>query len=53
MASKRKSNAAPSADIEVIDKPGLGIDEGIVLATFFMLVGAIALVIVANQAYEG
>ena len=29
-------------DVEVVSKPGLGIDEGIVLTTFFLLVGAIA-----------
>ena len=33
------------------DKPGLGIDEGIILGTFFMLVGAIVLVYMANQTY--
>jgi hypothetical protein len=38
-------------DVEVVSKPGLGIDEGIVLTTFFLLVGAIALVIVANNTY--
>ncbi|MCA8975252.1 MAG: hypothetical protein KDC98_11050 [Planctomycetes bacterium] len=46
-----KRNASPAADVEVVDKPGLGIDEGIVLMTFFLLVGAIALVIMANQRY--
>lgn len=51
MASKRKSNAAPAADVEVVDKPGMGIDEGIVLATFFLLVGAVVLVYMANQTY--
>jgi hypothetical protein len=38
-------------DVEVVSKPGLGIDEGIVLTTFFLLVGAIALVVMANGAY--
>ena len=53
MASKRKSNATPSAEVEMVDKPGMGIDEGIVLLTTFLLIGAIALVISANQAYQG
>jgi hypothetical protein len=39
------------SDVEVISKPGLGIDEGIVLTTFFLLVGAIILVVVANNGY--
>jgi hypothetical protein len=51
MAGKRKSNAAPSAEVEIVDKPGMGIDEGIVLGTFFMLVGAVVLVYMANQTY--
>ncbi|MCA8950268.1 MAG: hypothetical protein KDE27_12255 [Planctomycetes bacterium] len=51
MAAKRKSNATPSAEIEVVDKPGLGIDEGIVLGTFFLLVAAVVLVYMANQTY--
>lgn len=38
-------------DVEVVSKPGLGIDEGIVLTTFFLLVGAIVLVVMANNAY--
>ncbi|MFY9343509.1 MAG: hypothetical protein WAT39_13515 [Planctomycetota bacterium] len=48
--------AAPAAavaegDVEVVSKPGLGIDDGIVLTTFFLLIGAIALVMVANSHY--
>jgi hypothetical protein len=38
-------------DVEVVSKPGLGIDEGIVLTTTFLLIGAIALVLIANNAY--
>lgn len=49
--AKRKAATAPVADVELIDKPGLGIDEGIVLTTFFLLVGAIVLVYMANQTY--
>lgn len=51
MAAKRKTNATPSAEVEVVDTPGMGIDEGIVLGTFFLLVGALVLVYMANQTY--
>jgi hypothetical protein len=51
--AKKTNTAAPTADVEMVQKPGLGIDEGIVLTTFFLLLGAIALVYVANQAYTG
>ncbi|MBL9078080.1 MAG: hypothetical protein JNL08_11285 [Planctomycetes bacterium] len=54
MAKKAaKAAAAPVAapEIEVVSKPGLGIDEGIVLTTFFLLIGAIVCVYLANQAY--
>lgn len=43
--------AAAASDIEVVAKPGLGIEEGIVLTTFLLLVGAIILVVVANNGY--
>ncbi len=49
--AKKTAKAAPVADVEVIEKPGLGIDEGIVLSTFFMLIGALVLVWFANQTY--
>ena len=48
---KAKAAAAPVADVEAVSKPGLGIDEGIVLTTFFILIGAIACVWVANGHY--
>lgn len=53
MAKKPAKAAAAAATVEVeaVNKPGLGIDEGIVLTTFFLLLGAIALVYFANQAY--
>ena len=51
MASKRKANTAPVADVEMVEKPGMGIDEGVVLATFFLLVCALVLVYMANQTY--
>jgi hypothetical protein len=51
MAKKAAPAAVVNADVEVVTKPGLGIDEGIVLTTFFLLCGAIALVVIANNAY--
>lgn len=51
MAKKAAAAPATAEGIEVVSKPGLGIDEGIVLTTFFLLVGAIALVMVANSGY--
>ncbi len=49
--AKKPAKTAQVADIEVIEKPGLGIDDGIILTTFFLLVGALALVWLANQTY--
>lgn len=49
MAAKRKSG--PVADVEIVDKPGMGIDEGIVLTTFLLLVAACVFVYMANQKY--
>ena len=37
--------------VEAVDRGGLGIDEGIVLATFLLLVGAVVLVYLASQHY--
>lgn len=49
-----KKSPAPAPEVEVVEKPGLGIDEGIVLTTFFVLAAAIALVVTAtNSAYPG
>jgi hypothetical protein len=53
MAKKnvKKNEPAPAAEIEVVATGGLGIDEGIVLGTFLLLVTAIVLVYYASQAY--
>lgn len=51
MARKQKAEAAPAADVEVVSKPGMGIDEGVVLGTFFLLAAAIFCVVSANQIY--
>ena len=40
------------AEVEVVKTGGLGIDEGIVLATFFVLIGAVILVVLATQGYS-
>jgi len=49
--NNKKVEAAPVAELEQVQSGGMGIDEGIVLATFFLLVGAIVLVYVASKAY--
>ena len=49
--AKKVAKAAAASEVEIVSKPGMGIDEGVVLATFFLLVGAIVLVYFANQAY--
>jgi len=52
MARKNKADAAaPEAAIEQVEKPGIGFEGGIALATFFLLIGAIVLVYQANQTY--
>lgn len=51
MAKKAAQPVVTEGDVEVVSKPGLGLDEGIVLTTFFLLVGAIALVVIASQGY--
>ena len=49
--NNKRAAAAPVADVEVVSKPGMGIDEGVVLSTFFLLIAAIACVYIANQQY--
>lgn len=53
MARKTKNEAveAAASDIEIVEKPGLGIDEGIAITTFLLLVGAIFCVHLVNQSY--
>lgn len=53
MARKSKRSAAPAvvADVEAVSKPGMGIDEGVVLSTFLLLTVAIICVVMANQLY--
>lgn len=53
----RKNNKAEEAapaqpELEQVESGGLGIDEGIILGTFFLLVGAIVLVYFASQSYN-
>lgn len=50
-ARKTKAEPAAAVEIEAVGKPGLGIDEGVVLTTFFLLAIAITLVVMANQTY--
>jgi hypothetical protein len=49
--NRRAATPAP-AEVEAIDKPGMGIDEGIVLFTFFVLACALTCVIMARKVYE-
>ncbi len=49
MARKNKADTAQAAAVEQVEKPGLNMDEGIILATFFLLVGALVFVYQANQ----
>lgn len=52
MAKKANKAAVEAVDVDTSGKPGgLGIDEGIILTTFFLLVIAIALVVVASNGY--
>ena len=55
--AKKAAKTAPApvveSDVEVVTKPGLGIDEGIVLTTFFLLIAAITLVFLANKGQYG
>ena len=52
MASRKAARSqAPAADVEVVEKTGFGIDEGIVFGTFFLLVAAIVWLWMANQKY--
>jgi hypothetical protein len=44
--------ATAAADVEVVSKPGLGLEEGIVLTTFFLLAAALALVVIASKSYS-
>ena len=52
MASRRTQRAElVVTEIEAVEKPGMGIDEAIVLTTFFLLAIAIAIVVLANQSF--
>jgi len=49
--SNRRAEPAQAAEVETVDKPGMGIDEGIVLFTFILLAIAVTCVVMANQIY--
>ena len=48
----RGAQAAPVADVESTDKPGMGIDEGIVLFTFVVLAAALTCIVMAGNIYK-
>ena len=50
--TSKQASPAPAAELEQVEGGGLGIDEGIVLGTFFLLLGAIVLVYFATQQYQ-
>ncbi len=49
---KNKREAAPAPAVESIDKPGMGIDEGIVLFTTLALICALICVVMATNIYK-
>ena len=49
---KTKEPTAPVAELEQVETGGMGIDEGIVIGTFLLLVCAIVLVYFASEAYR-
>jgi len=50
--NRRGAQAAPVADVESTDKPGAGIDEGVVLLTTLGLALALTCIILASQIYN-
>jgi len=49
--AKNKPAPALEPEVEVVGKPGLGIDEGIVLTTTLLLAIAITLVVMATKTF--
>lgn len=49
--SKQAADPAPEVALEEVETGGMGLDDGIVLTTFLLLVGAIVLVYMAGEAY--
>jgi methylaspartate ammonia-lyase len=52
--AKKNTKSAKSvepAEVQVIAKPGMGIDEGVVMLTFAVLAFAVWLVVAANKGY--
>ncbi|MGC6488666.1 MAG: hypothetical protein ACON4Z_13550 [Planctomycetota bacterium] len=50
--NRRGADAGPAPEVESIDKPGMGIDEGIVLFTTLALICALTCVIMAGNVYK-
>lgn len=47
----RKAKAAPAPEVEVVDKPGFTIDDGIIFLTTILLIAALVGVFFANEKY--
>ena len=55
MASRRRNKQpepVQEVELEQVEGGGLGIDEGIMIATFVLLIGAIVLVYFAGESYS-
>lgn len=49
--ARKQEVVAPVADVETVETGGLGIDEGIAITTFIVLLASIVLVYMALQQY--
>lgn len=45
----RKAKAAPAPEVEVVDKPGLSIDDGVVFFTTILFIIALVFMFMAND----
>lgn len=50
--ARKVAKPAASPDVEVVSKPGLGIDDGIVLTTTLLLIAAIVVLFVQSKVYD-
>ena len=45
----RKAKSAPAPEVEVVDKPGLGMDDGVVFFTTILFLVALVFMFMANE----